>query len=94
MYTSAGLVHRNGEDIGRAQAASCAPQYTFVDEYTRGVLTLGDEKFSFGKTAPYSDIACLILSSSSGKAKCSLPYSSSGSLTESFISSSSSDNVL
>ena len=58
------------------------------------MLTLGDEKFSFGKTASYSDIACLILSSSSGKANRSLPYSLSGSLAESPVSPSSSDNVL
>jgi len=58
------------------------------------MLTLGDEKFSFGKTASYSDIACLILSSSSGKAKRSLPYSVSGTLAESSISSSSSGSVL
>ena len=57
-------------------------------------LTLGEEKFNFGKTAPYSDIACLILSSSSGKVNRSLPYSLPDSLVESSISSSFSDNVL
>lgn len=57
-------------------------------------LTLGDEKFSFGKTASYSDIVCLILSFRSGKAKRFFPYSLSGSLVESSIPSSSSDNVL
>lgn len=93
-YTSAGLVHRSGEDIGSTQAASYTPQYAFVSECEGCTLTLGDEKFNFGKTASYSNIACLILSSSSGKAKRSLPYSLSDSPAESSISSSSSDNVL
>lgn len=87
-------MHRSGEDMGSTQAASYVPQYVFVSECDGCMLTLGEEKFSFGKTASYSDIVCLILSSRSGKAKCSLPYSLSDSLADSSISSSSSDNVL
>ena len=40
-------------------------------------ITLGDEKLSLGNTAPYSWIASLICSSSSGNAKCGPSSSSS-----------------
>lgn len=58
-------------------------------------LTLGDEKLSLGKTAPYSFMHSRIFMSSSGNAKCRLGLDSSSSESSSLsLSPSSSEMVL
>lgn len=96
MYTSAGEVHLSGEEEGRIQEASYRsykPKSAMLSGRSRS--TLGDEKLSFGNTAPYPTMVDLIFASSSGKANfgpslSSLP--SSASLSSPSLSSS--DSVL
>ena len=64
-YTSAGDVHFKGEDEGKSQAASCIQFFRSSHgnekKMERGLVpfsrTFGEEKLSFGNTAPYSLIA-------------------------------------
>jgi len=93
---SEGEVHFSGEEAGRIHDASFAGVYFLGLIHDKGEMvegTLGEEKFSFGKTAPYSLTHSLIFASRSGNAKDRTPSPSSSSPV-SASASSSSESVL
>lgn len=55
MYTSAGEVHLSGAEEGSSHDASLY-DLSLTQIHTSNVLTFGEEKLSFGNTAPYSSM--------------------------------------
>jgi len=94
---SEGEVHFSGEEAGRIHDASFAGVYFLGLIHDKGGAvegsTFGEEKFSFGKTAPYSLTHSLIFASRSGNANNRTPSPSSSSPV-SASASSSSESVL